>query len=92
MPKPKTSNYCAFLNISCALAEQLWARSIKYCAELDIIEIHTLSKKKRRYRIVHVNVFFQKTIKIRKLETELIENVIFAIFSNTLLIICGLNQ
>ena len=42
--------------------------------------LYTKPKKKRRYRIFHFNVFFQKRIKIRKLETKLIENVIFAIF------------
>ena len=50
-------------------------------------------KKKHLYRIFHFSnvVFFQKLIKIRKLQTELIENAVLQ-FSNSLLIIYGVNE
>ena len=49
---------------------------------LNIDNTYTRPKTKRRYQIFHFNVafLFQKRIKIRKLETESLENVIFAIF------------
>ena len=52
---------------------------------------YTRQKKKFRYQsFCFYVVFLQKRIKIRKLETELIENFIFLPFSNSLLIICGI--